>query len=41
MDSLVDVNETPIEEFLKKKMEDAYKDLKRTNPELAELIMKG
>jgi hypothetical protein len=41
VDSLVDVNETPAEEFIRRQTMEGYDRLKKTHPELAEIIMRG
>jgi hypothetical protein len=41
VDSLVDVNETPAEEFIRRQTMEGYDRLKKTHPELAEMIMRG
>jgi hypothetical protein len=39
VENLSEVNETPFEEYMKKKMEESFEDLKRDQPELAEMIL--
>jgi len=39
VESLSEVNETPFEEYMKKKMEESFEDLKETSPELAAMIL--
>ena len=39
MESLSEVNETPFEEYMEKRMNESFEDLKRSDPELASMIL--
>jgi hypothetical protein len=39
VESLSEVNETPFEEYMKKRMEESFEDLKQEQPELAAMLM--
>ena len=39
MENLSEVNETSFEEYMRKKMEESFEDLKRDQPGLAEMII--
>jgi len=39
VESLSEVNETPFEEYMEKRMNESFEDLKRTDPELASMIL--
>jgi hypothetical protein len=39
VESLSEVNETPFEEYMAKRMNESFEDLKRSDPELASMIL--
>ncbi len=39
MESLSEVNESSFEEYLRKKMEESFEEMKKDQPELAEMLI--
>jgi len=39
VESLSEVNETPFEEYMAKRMEESFEELKKDQPELAAMIL--